>query len=197
MLIGVGFLSVRLPEELDRLDASFTEEYVVRSCVATPLEGRVTSLEGLAEPAPLGEPQRRNLLLVMLITQLVQVGLLAVAVWAFFVMFGSVAIGVDVQETWLGHAPNVLVSLGEGRAITRELLGSRRSSPPSPASTSPSTRSTTTTTARSSSARSPAAWSAASGYAGRTSRCDATGSVAQLPRSPNRPVRGAWPALIP
>ena len=37
-------------------------------------------------------------------------------------MFGAVAIGVDVQQTWLGHAPNVLVSLGEGRAITRELL---------------------------------------------------------------------------
>ena len=58
----------------------------------------------------------------MLITQLVQVGLLAVAVWAFFVMFGAVAIGVDVQLIWLGHPPDVLVSLGEGRAVTRELL---------------------------------------------------------------------------
>ncbi len=122
VLIGVSFLSVRLPEELDRLDASFTEAYVVRSCSGTPLEERVTTLEGLAEPAPLARQQRRNLLLVMLITQLVQVGLLAVAVWAFFVMFGAVAIGVDVQATWLGHVPHVLVSLGEGRAITRELL---------------------------------------------------------------------------
>ncbi len=122
IVVGVGFLSVRLPEELDRLDASFTREDVVRSCVGTPLEERAATLEGLTEPAPLVPQQRRNLLLVMLATQLVQVGLLAVAVWTFFVMFGTVAIGVDVQTSWLGQPPDVLLDLDGGRAVTRELL---------------------------------------------------------------------------
>jgi hypothetical protein len=122
IVVGVAFLAVRLPEELDRVDASFTEEYVVRSCVGSPLEERARSLRGLTDPDPLEKRQRRNLLLVLLITQLVQVSLLAVAVWAFFVMFGAVAIGSDVQATWLGHPPDVMVGLGEGRAVTRELL---------------------------------------------------------------------------
>lgn len=120
--VGVAFLAVRLPEELDRVDASFTNEYVVRACAGTPLEERVESLPGLSAPDPLEKRQRRNLLLVLLITQLVQVSLLAVAVWAFFVMFGAVAIGTDVQTTWLGQPPDVLISLGDGRAVTRELL---------------------------------------------------------------------------
>lgn len=122
VVVGVSFLAVRLPEELDRIDASVTQEYVMRSCVGTPLENRVLTLEGVAEPTPLAPQQRRNLLLVMLITQLVQVGLLAVAVWAFFVMFGAVAIGYDVQQTWLATAPHVLVDLSDDRVVSRELL---------------------------------------------------------------------------
>jgi hypothetical protein len=122
LVIGVAFLAVRLPDELDRVDASFTGEYVVRACAGTPLEERVTTLDGLGESVELAPNQRRNLLLVLLITQLVQVALLAVAVWGFFVVFGTVAIGVDVQTSWLGHAPAVLIGMGGDGAVTRELL---------------------------------------------------------------------------
>ena len=44
-------------------------------------------------------------MLVLVFSQATQVALLAVVVWLFFVAFGSLAIGDDVIESWVGGAP--------------------------------------------------------------------------------------------
>jgi Ca2+/Na+ antiporter len=80
--VAVVFLLVRLPEELDGV----TERVG---------DGR----------ADLTRRQRANLLLVLLVTQALQVLVLAASVFAFFVVFGLVAIQPDVVETWLEHPP--------------------------------------------------------------------------------------------
>ena len=54
---------------------------------------------------PLSHTHRANLLLVLLLTQVFQVLLLAVAVFAFFVGFGLLAIRDSVIQAWIGHAP--------------------------------------------------------------------------------------------
>ncbi len=73
--IAVGFLLTRLPEELESVDPD---------------------VRGL---------ERANLLLVLLVAQVVQVLLLALAVYAFFLVFGIVAMEPSVITTWIGHAP--------------------------------------------------------------------------------------------
>jgi hypothetical protein len=73
---------VRLPEELDGVTERIGD-------------GR----------ADLSGWQRANLLLVLLVTQALQVLVLAVAVFAFFVVFGLVAIEPDVVQAWTGHSP--------------------------------------------------------------------------------------------
>jgi len=113
---------VRLPEELERVDASVSVDDCVAGCVGTPLEQRVRTLDGLVPPDPLSRRERSNLVLVMLFAQMVQVSLLALSVWVFFVLFGSVAIGIDVQQSWLGHEPHLLVGIGAGHGVTAELL---------------------------------------------------------------------------
>ena len=55
---------------------------------------------------PLTRLQRLNLMLVLLVVQATQVLLLAVAVFAFFTLFGVVAIRPEIVESWLGHAPD-------------------------------------------------------------------------------------------
>jgi hypothetical protein len=80
--VAIAFLLVRLPEELDG--------------VVERIGDSRASLNGW---------QRVNLLLVLLVTQALQVLALAVAVFAFFVVFGLVAIQPDVVEAWLGHGP--------------------------------------------------------------------------------------------
>ena len=80
--VAVVFLLTRLPEELDGVTERIGDG-------AVELTGR----------------QRANLLLVLLVTQALQVLVLAIAVFGFFVVFGLVAIQPDVVEAWIGHPP--------------------------------------------------------------------------------------------
>jgi len=93
--IAVGFLLSRLPEELDTVDAG---------------------LRGL---------ERANLLIVLLVAQAVQVLLLALAVFAFFLLFGVVAMEPAVVSQWTGgalHPPDGPVGAWLGERLSLELL---------------------------------------------------------------------------
>jgi hypothetical protein len=108
--IGAGFLLVRLPEELDHVDREVEPSTVVNVCRGTPLEAYAQSvLDGehgperrLTEQTRIHGLERTNLLLVLMIAQALQVLLLAVSVFAFFVVFGAVVMTHDVQEAWTG-----------------------------------------------------------------------------------------------
>ncbi len=82
--LAVGFLVVRLVEEVDRLDDEIGRDEV----------GDDADVVGL---------QRTNLVLVLLITQAFQVLLLALAVFVFFLVFGAVAMKETVLEAWIGE----------------------------------------------------------------------------------------------
>jgi hypothetical protein len=101
VLVGTIFLVARLPREVGRLE---------RDAGSGP---------------PLDSRQRVNVGLVLFISQALQVLVVAVAVGLFFAAFGTLAISPDVQETWLGSAPDSLVSLhlvGGDQVISTELL---------------------------------------------------------------------------
>ena len=98
--LAVGFLVVRLTEEVDRLDDEI---------------GR----EELGDDADVVGLQRTNLVLVLLITQAFQVLLLALAVFAFFIVFGAVAMDETVLEAWIGTDLTYAWGI---RPISRELL---------------------------------------------------------------------------
>ena len=122
--LAVLFLMVRLPEEVDRVDDEVDDAFIIRACAGTPLE------EGSREVAadPSVDPQhhaqvtgfeRWNLILVLLVIQTVQVVLLSVTVFVFFMLFGSLVMEADTQLAWTQldslrgapYLPNVSVSL--------------------------------------------------------------------------------------
>lgn len=104
LTITVGFLLARLPEELAVFDRDLDPDKVRERCVGTPLagfEGEVsTARDGDARIAGL---QKANLVLMLLITQLVQVVLLSVSVFGFFVVFGLLVMSPDVVLGWTGE----------------------------------------------------------------------------------------------
>ena len=105
--IGVAFLLVRLPEEVDRTDDDVDDEFLRRTCAGTPLEQACAELiaDPDADPAARAEVtgfERWNLILALMIVQAVQVLLLAVSVFAFFLVFGSLVMDGSVQEAWTG-----------------------------------------------------------------------------------------------
>jgi len=105
--LAVLFLLTRLPEEVDRVDDEVDDAFIVRACAGTPLEA--ASREIAADPgidpqahAQVAGFERWNLILVLLVIQTVQVLLLALTVFVFFVLFGSLVMEPETQASWVG-----------------------------------------------------------------------------------------------
>jgi hypothetical protein len=102
VLLGMGFLSVRLPS-------------VVREVQAEVHLGDV----------PLRRRERLNLALVALISQSLQVAFVSGAVWLFYVLLGALLVSADVRGAWLLQADAVLWDVawfGERVQVTAALL---------------------------------------------------------------------------
>jgi hypothetical protein len=124
--VAVAFLLVRLPEELDRVDDEMTGELLVSACAGTPLEQEAERCAADVDDATLlAHAQvtglaKANLVVVLLVSQALQVLLLSLAVFSFFVVFGAVAIEGAVIKSWIGPAPTPFI---DGLpAVTHELV---------------------------------------------------------------------------
>lgn len=101
-LIGLVFLSMRLPHSVRDMEDS-------------------VDLAGV----PLSRFQRINLGLVILVSQSLQILLVAVLVWLFFATFGALLVDVSVVESWTGTEPTTVFDFGlfgETVVVTRQLL---------------------------------------------------------------------------
>jgi hypothetical protein len=110
--LAVGFLLSRLPEELDKSDDLMSGRVLVESCVGTPVEHASHGFadHDLRELAQVNGLERVNLILVLLVSQVLQVFLLSLAVFGFFVTFGVVAIKEPVLDAWLLDPPHWVIS---------------------------------------------------------------------------------------
>ena len=106
--ITVAFLLVRLPEELQVFDDALDEDRVLGGLRGTPLAGWGEAHRGdgsarsVVDQDQLLGLQKANLVLMLLIAQIVQVLLLALAVFVFFVVFGLLIMEPETIETWTG-----------------------------------------------------------------------------------------------
>lgn len=107
--MAVGFLLVRLPEEMDRVDDDTDRARLVERTRGTPVEHCAAEVvagipdDRLRDTLEVTGLQKWNLVLVLLVSQAVQVLLLSVAVLVFFLVFGSVVMDPHVVSTWLGR----------------------------------------------------------------------------------------------
>jgi hypothetical protein len=110
-VLAVAFLLVRLPEEVDRTDDHVDDAFVLDACRGTPMEEVSRELvdDPECDPSSFAEVtgyDRTNLVMVLVIIQVVQVLLLAVTVFLFFMVFGALIMTDDVIEAWIGESPN-------------------------------------------------------------------------------------------
>jgi hypothetical protein len=121
-VMGIGFLLARLPEELEVFDGELDADVVAAGCAGTPLAGAAASYPRgqSADDEHLHGLQRTNLILVLLIAQVVQVLLLSVSVFAFFVVFGALTMDPEVVGLWVGA--DGTHSLSWFPRLSRELL---------------------------------------------------------------------------
>ena len=102
-LVASAFLAFRLPREVELIER-----------------------DAGGGQAPLNTRQRVNVGLVMLVSQGLQVLVVVASVGLFFVVFGALAIGPEVRESWIGDQGEriglTLELFGERLAVTEELL---------------------------------------------------------------------------
>ncbi|HKE67620.1 MAG TPA: hypothetical protein VKB55_00090 [Nocardioidaceae bacterium] len=120
--IAIAFLLVRLPDEVHHVEDEAADDRLVECCRGTPLAGAAATLKGDAYPARLSRMPRANLVLVLLVSQLLQVLVLSLTVFAFFIVFGMLAIEPSVIESWVGHDLRYLPSVEQWVPISRELF---------------------------------------------------------------------------
>jgi Ca2+/Na+ antiporter len=114
--VAVAFLLVRLPEEVRDVSEQARGDQLVAICAGTPVESlaaEVASDAGVGGGATevdvveMSRLRKINLVLVLLFAQALQVLLLSLSVFAFFILFGLVAIKKSVIQAWLGtHYPD-------------------------------------------------------------------------------------------
>ena len=107
LVLGLAFLLVRLPEEVDKADDDLDDQTLLAVCAGTPVAPVCRELvaEDGADPASYAEVQgyeRWNLVLVLVVIQGVQVLLLTLSVFVFLLVFGSLIMTEPVMESWLG-----------------------------------------------------------------------------------------------
>jgi hypothetical protein len=122
ILLGLCVIATRLPQGIRSLEAMGDRASIETACAGTPLAPVVAGIADLGEPRPLTRLQRLNIGVVMTMAQVVQVALFAVVVWAFFLLFGTIAVSIPVQSEWLGgiNPVDVLWHLTPDRGLTRE-----------------------------------------------------------------------------
>ncbi len=122
-MLGLAFFLARLPEEIERADDDLDDERVVLVCRGTPMEPEATRLAKqkglLAQESHVVRYERANLTLVLAIRQLVQVLVLSLSVFVFFLLFGMMTMQQEIVEAWVVDAgvhnldwlPNLSVEL--------------------------------------------------------------------------------------
>ncbi|WP_232677717.1 hypothetical protein [Nocardioides sp. R-C-SC26] len=129
---ALGFMVPRMAQELDRFDDGVDVDDVLAGAAGTPLEDAAREVVDagidLPERAQVTGLQMVNLVGVLVIAQALQVLLLSLAVFLFFLVFGAVAIDDAVITSWVGAesgAPHPLWgldSLSAAMGVSVELV---------------------------------------------------------------------------
>jgi hypothetical protein len=99
----VLFLFYRLPDEVARVAAHDDRTTIIEACRKTPMESVVDRVVLHEGELPLSRSQRLNVLLVLFIGQMLQVLLLGVLVFVFFLGFGKAALADERINDWTGR----------------------------------------------------------------------------------------------
>jgi hypothetical protein len=125
-VIGTAFAVVRVPRQVQDLSTFESWERTKDRGRSTPI---VEVLDDLSDPGdetqPLTRRQWNNVGLVVLVSEAVQVALVTILVFVFFVVFGMISLSQAVMRTWVGHDVDVVWRLrisGETFVLTSELL---------------------------------------------------------------------------
>ncbi len=128
VLAGAGFLAMRAPREVANLEqfSAWSDVMALASCTDAPIARASPRSQGsVPEIELLGRTDRANVAMLVVMSQLVQVLLVAVVIGLFYVAFGLLAVRASTIEQWTTAELNPLTTfdfLGSTIVVTWEHL---------------------------------------------------------------------------
>ncbi|MDG6101932.1 hypothetical protein Daura_37280 [Dactylosporangium aurantiacum] len=98
-------IAARLREELNAIEQSTAPDRLVAACARTPLEAVAPDLAPVARLTGLRRTEMLNILFILGTRQLIRAAVVGVAVFAFFIVFGLIAVNPDTAKQWIGADP--------------------------------------------------------------------------------------------
>jgi hypothetical protein len=105
-MVGLGsvFVAFATRTDIDELGRFASWREVRELCADTPYErADLSSCPEPPEPPPLSTNERLNVALVMFVSQAVQILLVSLAVFAFYLCFGLVTVREHTMDAWIGE----------------------------------------------------------------------------------------------
>jgi hypothetical protein len=100
-VVTLLFLVARLPEEIRSLTGSFTRETVSTAAAGTPLARHLDEIDDILPQLRTTRRQRLNMLFVLGFTQIIQILLLSLVVFAYFITLGKIAVKPGQVADWM------------------------------------------------------------------------------------------------
>ena len=101
MAVGSAFVALATRTDIDELGSFASWDDVRALTIGTPVERRVPVI-GVPEPVPLPRRARLNVALVMFVSQAVQILLVSLAVFGFYLAFGLLTVRDATLASWIG-----------------------------------------------------------------------------------------------
>jgi hypothetical protein len=122
--LGLVFAVIRAPEQIGEIEAD-VDPSSIRDLVAETPCMPLAARGGSFSSPPLSKSERRNVRMVVVVSESTLVAIVGAAMFLFFVVLGMITVPPHLQATWIEQPPNVLFTFdlfGEEMGMTTELI---------------------------------------------------------------------------
>jgi hypothetical protein len=122
--LAISFAVIRAPDQIGEIEADMDARRVRALVAGTPAAPLLRSRRSRKVP-PLSPSERRNVRMVVVVSELTLVTIVSAAMFLFLIVVGLIVLPVSLQDTWIGEPPNVWFSFnlfGERLGLTVEMI---------------------------------------------------------------------------
>jgi len=122
--LGLVFAVIRAPDQIGEIESDVDPSAIRDLIVGTPAES-LASRRGSYAPPPFSKNERRNVRMVVVVSEATLVAIVASAMFLFFLVLGMLTVPPPLAADWIGSEPNVLFTFhlfGEEMGLTTELI---------------------------------------------------------------------------
>jgi len=109
--VGIAFVSARLRPDMEALEHFSSWEEVLDEAQYTPACALGAPSGDELSHVSLSKRERRNVLLVAVVSQVILAVMVATVIGAFFLVLGTLTADAELISSWVGHEPHVYLTL--------------------------------------------------------------------------------------